>query len=441
MKTLSRLSLFTLSPLIIVSSLNAASFTGPSGGVWSDATNWLGETLPTATDEVIFPQNENGTINVDGDYTVAKLVDGFGDGGLTVSGTGTLTVNTRVSGFFLGIESATGNAGNTLRFFGNIAINNSGGGRTGISNALGNSPNNSIRFNPESHLILTTGLQTGRGAIQFNGKISGENLFIGADSTEASINEGHDSTELSAVVFFRDSSLTINGGTVLSNEGKFQINGPRTHLEINAANVVQNANISLAGSNDFTVDINADQAFGAITLNNGSLTINIDDSVQSVTFLNSAENPWDSGSMTINGFKEGLLRFGSDSTALTREQLDLINDGEYSLSNDGYLTEATISYWAGYQIVDQGYALLSPWFERYAYVGAAPLIFILNSGWFYIPESVGLQQAGWVYAYDLAAQSIYYEGDSGYGYSYGLGKWVYTPVNLEGQSAAWLYIL
>ena len=97
--------------------------------------------------------------------------------------------------------------------------------------------------------MLTTGLQTQGtdGSIEFNGTVSGSAIFIG--SLNAIFGEGHDSTELNEVVFFNNSLLKINGGTVLNTGQKFQVNGSNATLELNGANAVNGANIRVGGTN------------------------------------------------------------------------------------------------------------------------------------------------------------------------------------------------
>lgn len=444
MKHIQKIFLAGALPMWAVTGLTAANFTGPDGGTWGDGANWDTGTVPTAADQARMTLAENRTIDVNGDYTIMSVQDGFAPGALTLGGSGSLTIDVNSGSTALGIDNATGDAGGILQIDSTIVINNSAGNaRTTMRN--GNGASNVLRFNPSSHLVLNSGAQTTGtvGTIEFNGKISGaQPLFIG--STNASFGEGHDSSELGSVVFFLNSKLTVNGGTVLSPDGtKFQVNGVNAELELNNANSVNGANLSVGASNDLLVDVNADQEnMGVIILPvSGQLTIDVDPSVNNLSFRSSYFQNWGSGSVTINGFREGTIRFGTDGTGLTREQLDVINGGIYSLTSEGYLTEETINYWAGFEIDELGYVLLAPWIELYAYAASAPYLWLVGGGWVYMEEVVGVNGYGWSYAYDLAGMQIYRTDESGFGYSFLLNRWVYSPDDVAGLPAGWFYVL
>ena len=440
MKYIQKILLASVLPLWAVTGLTAANFTGPDGGNWGEGTNWDTGTVPVASDDVLFAPPEDRSINMDGDYTIKSLTDGFGAGGLTIAGTGTLTIDIAQATTGPGLTNATGNDGNVMLISGNLAINNSGEARTVVRTS--NSSANILRFDTGSNLLLTTGLQTqgAIGSIEFNGKVSGSSIFIG--SQNASFEEGHDSTELTQIVFFNNGLLRINGGTVLKTGSKFQVNGTNTTLELNSANSVNGANVVVGGSNDLLIDVNANQEdFGFLIVNNGGLTIDVDPSVTNLSFSRTYFQGWGTGTVTINGFQEGTIRFGTDGTGLTREQLAAINGGIYSLTSEGYLTEDTINYWASFEIDEAGYVLLAPWIELYAYAASAPYIWLVGGGWVYMEEEVGVNGYGWSYAYDLASLEIYRSDDSGFGYSFALNHWVYSPDEVAGAPAGWFYVL
>ena len=93
MKYIQKILLASVLPLWAVTGLTAANFTGPDGGDWGEGTNWDTGTVPVASDDVLFAPPEDRSINMDGDYTIKSLTDGFGAGGLTIAGTGTLTID------------------------------------------------------------------------------------------------------------------------------------------------------------------------------------------------------------------------------------------------------------------------------------------------------------------------------------------------------------
>jgi hypothetical protein len=59
--------------------------------------------------------------------------------------------------------------------------------------------------------------------------------------------------------------------------------------------------------------------------------------VTNLFFDDSSGTTW-GGTMSILGFEENVIRFGSDEFGLTSAQLDAIDGGIYSLTNQGYLT-------------------------------------------------------------------------------------------------------
>lgn len=426
---------FSLAPI----ALNAVGFTGPDGGLWSDPTSWDSGSVPAISEDVIFAPTEDRTINVDGNFSIRSLTDGFSAGGVTLAGTGTLTIDANWTTTIKGLDNATGNDGNLMLFTGNIHINNTGGARTIVRNS--NSDANIVRFAPGSNLVLTTGLQTSAplGAIEFNGNISGENLFIG--STNAFFGDSHNSAELAAVVFFSNSLLRVNGGTVLHPAGKFQVNGSNTVLELNSSNTVNGAYISISGSNDFRVIFNANQEnMGWISMTNGSLDLEIDPEVTNVSFSSSYFQDWGSGSVTITGFREGTIRFGTSGAGLTTEQLAAINGGVYSLTADGYLTEQAIDYWARFAIDSEGWVFLAPWIDRYANVLTAPYIWIEGVGYAYIDDAVAVSGFGWIYSYQLEGLDLSEVDGTPFAYSSRLNKWFYLPTDIGGNSESWLYM-
>jgi len=58
---------------------------------------------------------------------------------------------------------------------------------------------------------------------------------------------------------------------------------------------------------------------------------------EEVWFANSAGGAW-SGTVSILGFQEDTLRFGTDASGLTAAQLGVISGDTYGLTSTGYLT-------------------------------------------------------------------------------------------------------
>ena len=320
---------------------------GGTNDFWSNSANWSGSgNIPDANDEVArylgFPDVD---INVNSNFTINSYLDGFDGAGnkTTFSGTGVLTIDRNSTGFGAGVTNATGNAGGTLNFSADVTIDNTGGGTTSVLNT--NSAGNTTEFATGGTLTLNTILETrsnnAGSSHQFNGTLAGgANLVLSSDNV--SFGSGHDSSGYSAqVVFNPNSKLAIDGGTVLNSNAnsRFQINGSNAELELNAANAINDAGMSIAATNSFTLDVNANQQnMGFLNLGAGSLTLDLSAGVTDLWFSDSDTFDWTGGSIVISGFKENTIRFGTNATGLTQNQLDQIDGGIYELTSQGYLT-------------------------------------------------------------------------------------------------------
>lgn len=320
--------------------------TGTTDFLWSDSTRWTGANVPDTNGEAAqFSSATDATITVDQNFTINNFIDGFALGGATLSGSGILTINRNTTATAVGIDNATGTTGGTLRFTGNVVINNTAStgtnGITTIRNA--NSATNTTIFDTTSVLTLNTLLQTVAGVggtIQMNGTLAASAANLQVNSSNLSFGAGHDSSTFGRdIVFFANSKLAVNGGTVLSSTQKFQVNGNNASLELNAANAINGANLVVGSTNNFLLDVNATQLnMGTISVATGILTIDIANGVTGLHFANTSAVTWGTGTVQINGFQEGLIRFGVDDTGLTSTQLLAINGGIYSLDSAGYLT-------------------------------------------------------------------------------------------------------
>lgn len=329
---------------------NAHAIDWEWGGVnnlWSNPDNWIGDVVPNSNSEdVRFLGGANVAIDVDQDFTIRSYLDGFGGEGFThtLYGAGTLTIDLNSSATALGINNATGNTGGTLRLNGLLTIHNTDptGAITNVQNS--NSAGNTLLFDTACDLKLVTRLQTVTGTggtIHFNCRLapgSAANLLI--NSSNVFFGAGHDSTSFgNDIVFLANSKLAVDGGTVLNTGRKFQVNGSGAELELNAAEAINHANLVVGGSNNFMLDVNANQPdMGFVIVNAGVLTIDVDPAVTNLSFNNSAAQVWGSGAITITGFKENTIRFGTDSNGLTPAQLAAIDGGAYTLTSTGYLT-------------------------------------------------------------------------------------------------------
>lgn len=223
---------------------------------------------------------------------------------------------------------------------GTFTIANSQGGVTSIRNA--NSSSNIFLFDTASTLVINTPLQTvngSGGSIQMNGTLGNSSADLQINSNNVSFGTGHDSTGFGRdIVLFNNSKVAVDGGTVLNTGRKFQVNGTNAEIELNGADTINDTNINVGGSNSFLLDVNADQAdMGILAGIGGGLTIDLDPTVTLLAFDDSSAQNWTGGTVTIAGFEDGVIRFGTDATGLTATQLGLIDGGAYSLDSDGFL--------------------------------------------------------------------------------------------------------
>ena len=336
---------------------------GTGTNLWSNPANWSGGASPDSNNvDARFNLNGNVQINVDGSYTVRSYRTG---NAANVSNTAnehlvygdTLTIDRNSATADIGILNASAN-NIKLRLSCDVTVNNTNTPTVDTYVVNQNGANNIIEFGSACQLTLLTKLRTSTnlGAIVFNCSFgaSNENLFIG--SNNVSFGPDHSSTAFGKdIVFFANSKLAVDGGTVLTANRKFQVNGNGAELELNAADAINGPNIVIA-SDDFLLDVNADQAtMGDVRItSNGVLTIDVDPAVTNLAFKDSSTQAWGTGSVTIIGFKENTIKFSENADGLSTAQLAAIDGGAYTLSPTGYLTTGSggdnYASWAASQV-------------------------------------------------------------------------------------------
>lgn len=322
--------------------------------LWSNSLNWDLPDVPDTTSEFARLQ---GDAIVDQNFTILRVQNAFGSSDIlstSING-GVLTLDASSAGNADVITNVSGNSGSNLQFAGNLEINNSLGGISLLNFA--NSTSNVITFTETSVLDLTTRLETATGnatsqigAINFNGRIISStpgvaNLRIGVNDSNITFGVTADNSSYLGDIAFIESGHVVSNTTVPGGflaGGKVQVNGDGSSLTINGEDTMR-GNIVVGGTDaTFTANINANQpSMGFLNPNgvNANLVINIAADVTEVNFQNSSSVVWDAGAtITITGFQEGEIRFGSDNTALTASQLAAINGGVFGLTTDGYLT-------------------------------------------------------------------------------------------------------
>ncbi len=300
--------------------------------LWSNSGNWSLGSVPTPANTVRLPITIESF--VDTDLTITKLQTTFATGGsnpggtVTISGSNTLTIDNGAPNANA-IENVSNNDV-TLAFGGNLEINNA----TGFTlMRMANGSGNSIMFMDGSTLTLTTPLGTqGNGSsfnYNFNGALAGgANLRFGplANATfGATANHAGFTGE---IVFLGNSVATVNmadNNVFLPSGTKVQANGNAV-MQINGENNIQGF-LTIGGANTLTFDVNANQN-NMETINfqaNGTLVLDVDAGVTTLNFGDNSAADWGTGTLNIVGFQEGVIRFGTDDSALTSAQLSQIN--------------------------------------------------------------------------------------------------------------------
>jgi len=311
---------------------------GTGDNLWSTATNWIGDVLPVANAGVTISADVTLDVTIDLDKLTAT-------GPYTLSGAGKIT--------FTGADKSLAIVCNG-DFTYNAALEISNG--VGLRKHIKNSTGFQLTFGSLSVLTLTSGLQLDSviltGAINFDGVIEGaegmrinDNVVFGASSDNSGFT--------GSFVLLNDSNVVSNNtgnGSFKAAGSKLQINKPAS-VTINGANSCD-ANVSVGASNTLELNINANQeSLGTVLVADGSITINVDAAVTNLWFADSAGDgitaAWGAGSVAITGYEVGEIRFGTDNTGLTPEQLLVITaDGTATgealgLDANGYLVLAS----------------------------------------------------------------------------------------------------
>ncbi|GEM_PF-1772218 len=325
--------------------------------LWSNSLNWTTESIADTNSE--FAQL-NGQPIVDANFTINRIQNNFNPSDQVVSSTngGVLTIDLNTAGNTgVAIRNVRGgvNPVSNLQFSGNVTIDNTLGGFSNFG--FSNSSGDSITFTNTSVLSVNSIIQTDTsgatnsvtGFINFNGAITGGNdgssagIRIGAGDTGVTFGATADNTGYEGdIAIFAGSSVTSNtiiAGGFLNTGHKIQVNGDGASLVLNGAGGMQ-GNVVIANNNGFTLDVNANQSsLGFLNLGTGSsLTLDIDASVTELFFTDSASIDWLTGTVAISGFKENTIRFGTDASGLTVDQLNAIDGGAYSITDQGFLT-------------------------------------------------------------------------------------------------------
>lgn len=320
--------------------------------LWSNPANWSQGVVPntTNTSQVRMPLTVESM--VDTNISIKKIQTTFATpGDVPIAGNGTLTIDAGANN-----NNAIENVSNNnvaLNFKGNLEINNSAGGFTLMRSLNGSS--NAINFDDGSTLTLSTNLgviSAASPSFNFNGSIDGSgNLRFGPNTINTFGSTSSNLNWTGEVVFLGNAQTIVNtaDNNIFYDGFKIQVNGNGSSIEINGENVYS-GNIVIGDGHTFTFQANKNlSGLGLIEFSdNGTLNLDIDAAVTNLTFTDNSAVVWNSGTLNITGYQEGVIRFGTDDTGLTSQQLSQItadNDGEaVALDEDGFLVnESSLS--------------------------------------------------------------------------------------------------
>lgn len=321
-------------------------FQGVANSVWSYAANWEDHSKPALGESAKIASTNS---IVDEDYTLTQLSNDTGTSQAHISGLSTIILENEFGTSTPALLHQSSDGGrftldlpmevyNSTNAFTYLGIDGSS------DNILEFGQNSSITLNTRTITYTYSG-DTSR-LFEFNGALLGsQNLIFGSNTTNffgpTSNNANYDAD----LVFWQNAKVTVeteDDSVFLPSGRKLQINGNNSRLILNGKNVV-NGNISIASTNDLTIDVNADQANLKQVLlpDGGSLKLKIAPSVNEVFFEDNSSSDWGNGSVIIEGFKNGVIRFGYNQNGLSSSQLAQIEvngqTGNIAINSSGYL--------------------------------------------------------------------------------------------------------
>ena len=366
------LCLLLFSALMFTAVGQTRIFNGGTDNLFSTSTNWKDGLLPTLLEITQINQSPT-TVTVDADYSQSRLQTNLTRiTDLLISGTNTLTIDTQStngtfgSGNAIAINHRANNLSN-LVIDCPITIANSGTGKWSRVDVSGTTSGNTIDFGVNSILNIeklksNLGFWGTEHNYLFNGTISGTgDIGIG---TTATFSSTFDRQFTGYVYLESPANVTVNSTSFLdgSANARLQAESSAT-VTLNTPNVfINEPEISSRGSGtNLTLNVNANQTnIGVLRTSTGAtLTINLDSSV--TEFSCKAQNfnagAW-AGSVVINGFREGVVRFGTSAAGLTAGELALISTDAAGktivVGPDGYLYFDTTYIFSGSWNTDPG---------------------------------------------------------------------------------------
>jgi len=331
--------LYTILTLLSLSSaMFGQTFTNAGGdNLWSNTANWDTMTLPVAGSAPSLALGVNAILDIS--TTIDRL--SVSNQTVTASGPGKITFDGTTNIAILGTGSS---ATNIATFDAPLELNGP------MQQNLQVNSTRTLILGPNSILTLTTdgNLRAGgSGFIILKGVLNGgANLNMSAydvlfDTTSNnSAFTGNFSIDGTTVTLI--ANTVIDGGFVPATS-TMTVNGTNATLTLGSANIFD-GNLDVTGINNFSINVNANQgSMGTVGVADGILTLIMNAGVTNLSLANSSGIAWGTGSINITGFTAGVIRFGTDNSGLTSQQLSQITaDGaatgnSLELDANGYL--------------------------------------------------------------------------------------------------------
>lgn len=349
-----RLSITFIASLLVLVQLHAQEtrvFNDATGdGLWSTVANWTEPSGGVPPSQGEKAQMNNSPSIVDQDYSISQLRN-YGTAPETrLNGTGTLTIDNNTASSSPGIIHLS-NEGARMLFDLDVIFENSTDPNTFIYVSNSGSTSNLIEFGENGSVDIKTKTQfvssnsDPNRSFLFSGPVSGVANIVLGKSTNTTFGENSDNSEFDAdLVYYQGAVVTVNtseSNIFIKPNHKIQVNGTDGKLILNTSNT-HRGTISLSSSNDFTVEVNANQdSLKSIVIGSGNLVLNLAEEVTRVYFADNAASNWGTGTISFNEFRNKVVRFGSNADGLTPEQLAqiIIDGGTPALNPAGYLVD------------------------------------------------------------------------------------------------------
>ena len=348
----------------IISGNSIAQKTLDTGPSWAEVTNWSDDVYPVSTDTIQLSSNST-TSTLDRHTDAERLQTGSNTNDYSIAEDASpklLTLHKDFSGTQYWNADATvilnkGGGASSFTINNDIYIDNAQVGYVTIKNftaekTLTIGATSTIEFNTVLVInnkgtvniygdLQSTETTPGTPDYRFIFSQAGAMNILGTATISADFIQLNDNSN---VIFATDAAHVITDDEISANS-----RGNST-LTINTADCIQGGKIRLNNNSTFNLNVNANlSSLGALNMSNNPSTLNltIDDAVTEIHFSDSSTQGTDETDVfNIVGFKENVLRFGTDATGLTAAQLATITaDGVGSgksleLDSQGYLIVA-----------------------------------------------------------------------------------------------------